>query len=118
MEKGLLDCSSQNSRSAAGRSRPGCSPLLSGQPVGALFLSTGQKYMIALLAVYLALLAGAPVALGDEPPAIDPEIIAAAVRARGFPCDRPHGRARLGGEPAGSRGLDPALRDDQLSYDL
>jgi hypothetical protein len=44
--------------------------------------------MIALLAVYLALLAGAPVALGDEPPAIDPEIIAAAVRARGFPCDR------------------------------
>ena len=42
-----------------------------------------------MLAVALTLLFGAPVALGADAPTTDPEIVAAAVRARGFPCDRP-----------------------------
>ena len=45
--------------------------------------------MVSLLAVFLTLLSGAPVALGADVPETDPEIVAAAVRARGFPCDRP-----------------------------
>ena len=45
--------------------------------------------MISLLAVALTLLFGAPVALGADAPTTDPEIVAAAVRARGFSCDRP-----------------------------
>ena len=45
--------------------------------------------MVSLLAVFLTLLAGAPVALGADAPETDPEIVAAAVRARGFSCDRP-----------------------------
>ena len=50
--------------------------------------------MVYLLAGCLALLSGAPVALGADPPAMDPEIVAAAVRARGFPCDRPQSAER------------------------
>jgi hypothetical protein len=45
--------------------------------------------MVSLLVVSLALLSGAPVALGADAPETDPQIVAAAVRARGFPCDRP-----------------------------
>jgi hypothetical protein len=45
--------------------------------------------MVSLLAVSLALLSGARAALGADQPETHPQIVAAAVRARGFPCDRP-----------------------------
>jgi hypothetical protein len=45
--------------------------------------------MVSLLAVFLALLSGTPVALGADAPETDLQVVAAAVRARGLPCDRP-----------------------------
>src|SRR5512147_3116199 len=76
--------------SAQSRCGPGVGGLLSGPPVrGTLRRQRRRATMVSLLAVFLTFLSGAPVALGADAPETDPEIVAAAVRARGFPCDRP-----------------------------